>query len=846
MDKRAFFHIGPNILAFIAPLWRSVYSQLNSLGSMPPSVSLLHISTLLDRCVLLLLCNSFPYLHEVEAAGLLTDLTNKTQVLFESLNAALAAKTLDEDDDVTVKMRKSIRKLLKYTLTVQGKHPLGFYSCLSGMVGLCHHILLQSLVPEFRVQSLSFINAVLSSPAYRSNVNGYQQKPSEAATHAQQQFSSFFTADRVKHLFEYLCTNGLPLTDEELDTWRANPESLVDEDEDGVGALDEAIDLRVVAEQSVVQLSAHFSDVCLPILSFLFQQCNTNAQQVDFRDPAHKSQMLLQDAMLQALGLCAEMLSSHIPADSIVSLLSQLVGSHVVLQRRTAVVLMKWIEYTPEPLYLTILQILTALISVDDLIVRVSVIQALRKFFFKVENPELFYQLQESIFPLLFDMLTKISSSTIQWQIVNMSLLLIEKADFKFSSTVSNCLHMLVTVWHNADKRSTNGNLDREELGEMLKTAVLDLLKSLTFALVSSAEAKVGDNQLVNRFTMLDVDQFNGFVAVALPLVDFALTSSSVIMMESGLQQWLLLLRYAPNMTPAWDAFLQKHIGIMASDNVDNLASTFDILEEYVLLGGPDLIYKHAQPIVWYLESLLKPSTDADGQVTQGQDRVVRGQRTLVRILDHCCRSMPAAWVFTNLQNAIRQLVMMFLNGQAKAIGHTNTMRCFARLILSDMSSFFNLLSSSQINTELFLNHWVNLFDDVAGAYDQKIVALSFISMLRVLFPVLQTSLSDVLRLCCNVIIREIDAVDDPRKKAMRNLFDSLKRAAKLTIPDSERRTMAYNSDPLRQVDIVNSLANCLQEVANSQSISVQHLLSAIDPTLQQQVIQLLSRGAAQ
>ncbi|KXN86407.1 Importin-11 [Leucoagaricus sp. SymC.cos] len=628
----------------------------------------------------------------------------------------------------------------------------------------------------------------------------------------------------VQNAAQLLVTRFMPLNSMDLESWMADPEEWLNVEDKENDQWE--FEIRPCSERVLLQLTNHYSDYIVPLLSEVFKQ---SAVTLAF----DLSSVIQKEAVYCALGRCVHRLKAEIPFDQwlqhtlAVEANESANPSYPILKRRIAWLIGQWVsEECASPNNPLIWDVLVHLLKdrslSTDTVVRLTAATAIRDCMDTIEF---------SISYFLPHLATTIS------ELVN---LIGETETFESKRRVDNTLNVVI-----------------ERTGEQVSPFVPMIVEPLPQLWTSAGDDWLFKGSLLVTVTKLIEaikDQSITLGAVVVPLVRESLAPNAIIHLdEDGLNLWLSALRNTTTITsvngaPALSELIPEALGLLAN-NLDLFGTTINIVESYILLDASGLTQAYGGPFFEAYGCAIK----SDGMLLNMKDLV--GLMQLYVQL-----APPSSWApLLHSSELFAWLLDKTADDETNTVLMTEYIYLFSRIALADPQVFLQLISAAavQLNKkesyllEGLLDHWWGKFDNMSEPRHRKLAAMGIASFLSTgRKEVLDRLPTEIFNLWLDVFgeIKEAQSYNDtsaggdnspPPLKRYWDVDEAPSWFYQNTegTPEYNRRKTVYDSDPVRTIQLNKFVHEKLQEAErNSSPGAFKAILDKADPIVLKQI----------
>jgi len=521
-------------------------------------------------------------------------------------------------------------------------------------------------------------------------------KEEEAATPAQleakQLAAKFYNEQNLTVLVRFLIRDYLQLGARELEAWESSPEEYISEEQQEVWKYD----IRPCSEVLLLSLVHHYQAALVPLLVNMVSEVQNSILPACVNEGELSSNVLIADAVLNAIGLTSYELSDQVDFDSwFQSTLMPLMASKTtskILKRRVSWLISQWVcvKFAPErrpALYELVLKMMS---GGEDLVVRLESAMLLKTAIddYKYE-PSQFVDLQQTACTSLFNLLTECEECDTKMRVLYIYSLILKRQRGLMSLSIAQLSEYLPTLWAHAEQH------------HLLRGAIVCLLLELTLSVTS---------QSTNLYNLL------------IPILSTSCNPHSefyIYLADDGLDLWLAVLQTAPALTAELLGLIEFIPSILQA-GAENLKICFKILDCYLLL---DIYQFTASP--WFAAVCTMLSESFDEFTEDSQLLIVK---------------FIGAYNLAAHAQTVAQLPGPMLQLLSHAVGLINVSigpvlrSCVYSLVAHSMCYYKDSVAVQileNVNRHEFIGKWCLAMDSITHHDRRKISALLFIELLR-------------------------------------------------------------------------------------------------------------------
>ncbi|KAF9451646.1 ARM repeat-containing protein [Macrolepiota fuliginosa MF-IS2] len=633
----------------------------------------------------------------------------------------------------------------------------------------------------------------------------------------------------VQNAAKLLITRFMPLNPTDLENWLADPEewlNLEDKENDQW-----EFEIRPCSERVLLQLTNHYSDYVVPLLSESFKD-STSALPYAATPAVDLNSVIRKEALYCALGRCAHRLKGVIPFNQwlqgtlSVETKEAVNPGYPIMKRRIAWLIGKWVsEDCASPANPLIWAILVHLLTdrgpSTDTVVRLTAATALKDCMDTVEF---------SVDYFLPHLPATISE---------LVRLIGEAETFESKRRVDNALNVVI-----------------EQTGSQISPFVPIIVQPLPQLWISAGDDWLFKASLLVTVTKLIEaikDQSMTLGAVVVPLVRESLAPISIVHLDDdGLTLWLAALRNTTtiasvNGAPALLELIPDALELLAK-NMDLLGTVISIVESYILLDAPVLVEAYGVNFFQAFTAAIQ----TEGLILNMKDLLV-----LMNLFVQLTPSGTWATLFHS-SGLFAWILNKLVENETSTMMMTEFVYLFSRIVMADPQAFLQLISAAavQLNqkesylVEGLLDQWWGKFDNMGEPRHRKLTAMGIASFLSTgRKEVLERLPTEIFNLWLDVFgeMKEAqsisnDAGGEDSPPPLRRYWDVDEAPSWFYqntegTPEYGRRKAVYERDPVRTIHLSSFVAEKLQEAErNADPKLFQNAIAKADPAVFRQI----------
>ncbi|KAK9290028.1 hypothetical protein L1049_008191 [Liquidambar formosana] len=723
-------------------------------------------------------------------------------------------------------IKRTCTKLMKVLVAIQGRHPYSFGDkcVLPPVMDFCLNKITDPepgiiSFEQFLIQCMVMVKNVLECKEYKPSLTGrvmdengitLEQMKKKVSSLVGGVLASLLPSERIVLLCNMLIRRYFVLTASDLEEWHQNPESFHHEQD----MVQWSEKLRPCAEALYIVLFENHSQLLGPVVVSILQEamngCPTSVTEIT---PG----MLLKDAAYGAAAYVYYELSNYLSfKDWFNGALSlELSNDHPnmrIIRRKVALILGQWVsevkDDTKRPVYCA----LTRLLQDKDLSVRLA---ACRSLCLHIEDANFSERDFTDLLPICWDLCFKLVEEVQEFdskvQVLNLISVLIGHVS-EVVPFANKLVQFFQKVWEESSGES------------LLQIQLLIALRNFVVAL--GFQSPICYNMLLpilqNGIDINSPDELN--------------------LLEDSMLLWEATLSHAPSMVPQLLAFFPCLVEIMEK-SFDHLQVAFNIIEDYIILGGTEFLNMHASNIAKLLDLVVGNVND-------------RGLLSTLPVIDILIQCFPTE-VSPLISSTLQKLIVICLSGgddhdPFKTAVKASSSAILARILVMNTNFLAQLTSESSLSLLLqkagfsieesillcLVDVWLEKVDNVTSIQRKTLgLALSIILTLRL--PQVLDKLDQILSACTSVILGGNDDLADEESSG--DNMSSSRSHSEGTIPTKEfRRRQIKFSDPINQLSLETSVRDNLQTCAALHGESFNSAIGRMHPAAFAQLKQAL------
>ncbi|CAH1127188.1 unnamed protein product [Ceutorhynchus assimilis] len=694
-DKRQFQEFTNQIFGYIFTLWNNFTDSF--VQSVMQSASPQEVQVYLEKALLTL-----KILRKLAVFGYFKPHTSKEcmtymQVIFPKAKSALICYKEMKSKGIylTDSCEKFIIHLTKVLSSMLDVHPFSFIDLIQPTLELCVYYLftdegISFLFERLVIQCFNLIKAILLCAEYRAaKIPEMTKNPETLRAYTIKQ--SFFNPNLLTDICRKLVGHYFILTQDELDTWDADPEAFSN-DESGDSW---KYSLRPSMERAFITVFHEFKDILTPVITEMI--ATTNA----IVPPENMPEILKKDAVYNATGLCAFDLYDEVDFDlwfrnTLVHELKIKHNNYRVIRRRVTDLIGKWIgiklsgELRPA-LYECFVGLLA---PEEDMVVRLTASATLRYAIDDFEfNCDQFKDYMFNAFDLLFGLLKEASECETKMQVLNVMCLLLERMGNSIVPHSKALVQYLPHLWQESEDHN------------MLRCAIVATLAQLVKSVGGVPE---------------ELSQF------LLPIIQMGTNTNEgaiVYLLEDALDLWLAVLEYSPAMT---NELMQlfNNMPSLLDYSTENLRTCLYISLVHLLLSPEWVMRSQGHQIITICASLMG-------------DLKNEGVVMLMRLVDTFVKVLPVLGSETIMPILPKIFERIYL-GVDYPLVMSMFLSILSRVLLSSHEVFTRVIAqvarenneNDQITLGKIVDKWLTKMANVAQLDQRKLLGLALTNIL--------------------------------------------------------------------------------------------------------------------
>lgn len=631
----------------------------------------------------------------------------------------------------------------------------------------------------------------------------------------------------LKNLFQFLISNYLPLTEENLLNWQDDPEEFSNEE---VGE-SWKFNLRPSAEVLVLTLLRKFPEVLVPLLlNMLNAVQDLSIESVltsqALKDPLLQAMMqncstplecmVRKEALYYAIGLGVYQVMDNLNFENwlLTKLMPEVKSIQGILHarlihRRVLWLISQWAGINPSDELRPVLYSF-AVSSLDnsfDLAVRLMASVTLQSLLDDFEfDILLFAEHQDSCLQGLYNLLVETKNCDTKMRVLNVFSYLIERLGPHVAPYDDKIANIIPPLWEHAVSQNH----------DMLKCVIL--------------------GTMVQFITALGPASSNVY-HLTVPLIRESLNLSNpshVYLLEDGLELWLTTLYNTVTLgTELYEVFAS--IYSLLEYGSETLAMCFKIIEAYLLLVGENLIVKHGEALDKSFSSL---ATDVRNECLVLVTKLVC---TMVETLPGQFQVPCASYCRDALQRIFHEKDSVLLSANFTLMAH---------ILLHNSSQFWQFLRTfaefgamdfgNMVQT--LIKIWCDSIDAIVEVDKRKLSALALLTVLDAVpeVPSIANCFAEIICVCIQVLY---DVCDEQHIDSLVNEYDQeVFETEQRESPHEKRRRMLWQQAITARVSLpayASEKLKCLQNAVKEPSFS--QLLASVNPQTMQDLQQFLA-----
>ncbi|KAK9880322.1 hypothetical protein WA026_010202 [Henosepilachna vigintioctopunctata] len=520
-DRRIFQDFTVNVFNFILDLWNTFSdlftSNIFQNGEVEVGISNLEKALLTLKILRKLAVFGFYKPHENQHC------MNFLKMIFEKAKVTLECRKQLRGKGLYILelCEKYISHLTKVLISLLDIHPISFIHLIQQSLEFTMYYLFtnegsQFLYERFTIHCFNIIKGIVLCDEYKpSRVSQSNKMPD--ALRASDIKLSFFQPAILTEICKRLVTHYFVLTQDELDTWDADPESFAN-DEIGDSW---KYSLRPSMETVFVTIFHEFRGVLAPVLVDLIRESSGLVPPEDMQG------ILKKDAVYNAVSLAAFDLYEEVDfnqwfANTLLEELKIKHNNYRILRRRVSALIGRWtgIKLSSDlrpALYQCVIHLLQ---TDEDMAVRLAASSTLKLAIDDFEfNAEQFKDFLEPAFSLLFQLLKEVTECETKMHVLCVMSMMVQRVGYTIRPHSSALVKYLPLLW----KESEEHNM----LGCAIVCTLVHLVKALGEV----------------------VPELMPFLVPIIHLGTDTKQMPIVYLLEDSLELWLAVLENSPSMT---------------------------------------------------------------------------------------------------------------------------------------------------------------------------------------------------------------------------------------------------------------------------------------------------------
>ncbi|XP_078444953.1 ARM repeat superfamily protein [Wolffia australiana] len=810
-DQRNFREIASHLFGYIWNLWKTDVPKIlqHLSGHMH-----LNQEDLILICQRWLLCSKI--LRQLVISGHPSDTTvpEDVAVVIEVCPVILSAvqsilpfcSSLKEGNSQLFEfVKQACTKLMKVLVKIQDRHPYSFAHglVLPPVLHLCENNISSPesevlQVEQYLIQCMVMVKSILECKDYKEvltgrvmdeNISKWEQRKKNVSLSVADTLSKVLPNERVVQLCNVLIRRYVILTATDLDAWHQSPESFHHE-QDMVQWTEK---IRPCAEALYITLFENYRHVLAPVVVSLLQEAMGSCPPAE-TEVTHR--MLLKDAAYTAAGHVYYELSSYFSfSDWFNGTLSvELSNSHPnmrIIHRKIALVLGQWVSEIKGDIRKMVSCALVSLLEDPDVAVRLASCRSLC-FLLGDSNASEggLNDLLPTCWSACFKLVEDVQEFDSKVQVLNLISLSMEHAGEKITPFAKYLGDFFQKIWE-------------ESTGEsLLQIQLLAALRNFVCSLGFQSPICYG---------------------ILLPILQKAIDINNpdeLNLLEDGILLWEATLSYAPLLIPPILDLFPNLVGIIER-NFDHLQVVITIIEDYIILGGPEFFNRHSSSLTKILDVIVGNVND-------------KGLLSTLPIIDLLIQCFPAE-APPKIHGTLQKLIAICLRGgndhnPSAASVKASCGAIIARLLVMNSSFLAHLTSDPSLSLLLhqaglsieqnvllcLIDQWLDKIDNVSTT-QRKTYALALSISLTLPLPAVLDKLDETLSICTSIMSGGSDETSgDDCSDTTSSSGPLIEGFDYSNIPCKElRRRQIRASDPIKQLSLENTLRENIQTCAS-------------------------------
>ncbi|CAH1155509.1 unnamed protein product [Phaedon cochleariae] len=813
-DRMLFHEFTLNIYAFVLNLWNT-YSE-NFVRDIVQNSTAAVITVNLEKALLTLRIlrklSVFGFYRSLYKPHENKDYVNFMKEIFVKAKTVLQCRKQLKGKGIYVLelCEKYIIHLTKVLLSILELHPFSFIDFIQPTLELTFYYLFTDegiglIFERFVIQCFNLIKNILLCVEYKPARKLQKQRNPETINpdvmnpetlRSYEIKKMFFQPHTVSDMCRKLVGHYFILTQDELDSWDADPEEFSN-DESGDSW---KYSLRPSMDTVFVTIFHEYKEFSIPVILELVSETNVLVPPEDMQG------ILKKDAVYNAVGLCAFDLYDEIDFDQwfVNTLLQELRIKHNnyrVIRRQVTSMIGRWTIKFRSELRPALYECINSLLAPnEDMAVRLTAAATLRFAIDDFEfNCEQFKEYMFDSFNLLFTLLKEARECETKMQVLNVMTLLLERMGSTIQLQLDSLVHYLPHLWQESEEHN------------MLRCAIVSTLVQLVKALGGVKP------------------ELNPFLLPIIQLGTDTTQSAILYLLEDSLDLWLTVLEYSPAMTNELMS-LFNNMPPLLEYSTETLRQCLIICQVHLLLA-PELVMRtNGMQVIQICDNLM-PDLKNEGIVI------------LMRLVEVYIRASPLLGSETTLPILPRIFQRIYCSEEYPML-MSMYLCILSRVLLSSHEIFTRVLNNvAQAHNETdqttlgkILDVWLDKMRNVAELDHRKLLGLALVNLLT-------TQSGPVLERFGLIILNILESLNDITKPEENGtMTDSLV----LTEGQSpshfedgdgfyetdhdERKKLLVLSDPVHTIVLKDYLQSQLFELRNQVGLQqYQQLLQCVD-----------------
>ncbi|GAA5889895.1 hypothetical protein JCM5296_003642 [Sporobolomyces johnsonii] len=611
--------------------------------------------------------------------------------------------------------------------------------------------------------------------------------------------------DFVRQLAELLVTRLLPLRQDDLEKWDADPEEWMNEEEMERWEFE----LRPCAEFVLKALLSAYRDELGPSMTALLQQVST---------PQSMEGLLLKEAVYTAVGRSPSDLETAINFQGWLegTLVAECYGTdsnYRIIRRRIAWLLGNWVgedlaESSRTRIYTLLVHLLGRNASTDPAI-RLTAARSLAKCDTWDFDREAFVPLLPKAIEEVVQLLGEVSMSDSMMRLNQTLGVVIDRVGAHIAPYAPQLAEILATLWAGAHENH-------------FQTSLLVTLTKLAEALG---------------------DQSQALHPQACPIIQLSVdpsTPSHIYLQEDGLELWQVLLRRSTSLSPEMLGLLPLLISLL-SYGTDVLPRCLAIFESYLLLDATGVISVCSTNFFTAIQDLL------DGLKLEAVKVVLHALNTVFQAAPASvwAGALDSSGCFARFLTSISQ-------PDTSALIVTKYLCSISRIIAASPDTFHQLVQATAARTGssadeilgVVVNQFIERLDNLSQGGQRKLVALALAYLIPTTNAVILSRLPDLVVLWSGVLAQTEETQEgDAELYHIPDDYQSDIEVDYTEALETKRRQELGARDPIRTQKLARFIG---QKLAEAQALNggpdafQQRWLAQVDPLLVEELVKRL------